>query len=311
MNGLGQHSDVAKNAQLYVMAYGPALIMNALIDNQRKFLNMVGKSYVPMVCQVTGTIVHPFLCYYFVMVKDMNVRGVGIASSITNSFIFVFLLAYTYRIEEIRPALTIPDTRIFKGLVAYFKIGFASALMVCLEWWAFEVMTLLVGIFGMLEQAANVVVFQIVAFLFMIAMGLSQAAGATIGQQIGANNIPKAKEYYRASMAVSGTVIGVIMVIYFCFNRTWFSIFTNSQDVINAAMSVKYLIFFELLPDMWKVYMQGPIRALGLQSKMVPYNLVGYWILNIMVACVLVFVLKIGYSGFWISLLIAQVFITF
>jgi hypothetical protein len=30
-----------------------------------------------------------------------------------------------------------------KGLIQYFKLGIPSTGMLCLEWWAFEIMTLL------------------------------------------------------------------------------------------------------------------------------------------------------------------------
>lgn len=54
--------------------------------------------------------------------------------------------------------------------------------MLMLEWWAYEVMTLLSGYIGVNEQASQVVIMNIIALLFMIALGLNQAASATIGQ---------------------------------------------------------------------------------------------------------------------------------
>lgn len=54
-------------------------------------------------------------------------------------------------------------------------------MMLCLEWWAFEVICIMVGYIGVNEQAANVIIFQIVALLFMIALGFSQASCSMIG----------------------------------------------------------------------------------------------------------------------------------
>jgi MATE family multidrug resistance protein len=46
----------------------------------------------------------------------------------------------------------------FKGLGNYLKIGIPSAMMLCLEWWAFEIIHIMVGYIGVDEQAANVVI---------------------------------------------------------------------------------------------------------------------------------------------------------
>jgi Na+-driven multidrug efflux pump len=86
------------------MAFTPGLILLGLIDNQRRFLNMIGKSHVPMICQCAGTFLHIFLCYYFVWIKELRITGVGIAGSISNGLTFFFLLLYTYCLEELREA---------------------------------------------------------------------------------------------------------------------------------------------------------------------------------------------------------------
>lgn len=55
--------------------------------------------------------------------------------------------------------------------------------------------------------------------------------------------------------------------------------------------------------------MQGPIKALGLQAKVVPYNLVAYWIINFSFAILFAFVFNWGYAGIWIAMIMAQLFI--
>jgi MATE family multidrug resistance protein len=65
------------------------------------------------------------------------------------------------------------------------SLGIPSAMMLCLEWWAFEVMTLLAGYIGVDEMAAQVIIMNVLALVFMIAVGLQQAATCLIGQQIG------------------------------------------------------------------------------------------------------------------------------
>jgi MATE family multidrug resistance protein len=44
----------------------------------------------------------------------------------------------------------LPDKRVIRieGLIQYFKLGIPSAIMLCLEWWAYETMTIISGLIG-------------------------------------------------------------------------------------------------------------------------------------------------------------------
>lgn len=44
-----------------------------------------------------------------------------------------------------------PDSRMFTNIGQYLVLGVPSAAMMCLEWWAYEVMTLMAGYIGVNE----------------------------------------------------------------------------------------------------------------------------------------------------------------
>jgi len=71
------------------------------------------------------------------------------------------------------------------GIADYLKLGIPAALLAILEWWAYELMTVISGYISVTAQASQVVIMNIIALLFMIAIGLNQAAATTIGQKIG------------------------------------------------------------------------------------------------------------------------------
>lgn len=103
---------------------------------------------------------------------DMSIQGVGLASSLSNLIIYISLLNYTTYIPEIKEAVQWPNKQMFRGIIEYLSLGFPSAMMLCLEWWAFEAMTLLTGYIGVDEQAAQIIMFNIIGILFMFALGI-------------------------------------------------------------------------------------------------------------------------------------------
>jgi len=205
--GIGQNAEVSHHAQAYVIAYLPGLILSGMIDSQRRFLNMLGYTKIPMICQTMGQVFHVLLCYIFVWKLEMSITGIGIASSITNLIIFLSLIQFTNWTEDIQEAVQWPDKNTFRGIRQYYALGIPSALMLCLEWWAFEAMSLITGYIGVDEQAAQLLIFNIIGILFMFALGIQQVASSLIGKQIGMNNIRKAKEYHKALNFVAFVII--------------------------------------------------------------------------------------------------------
>ena len=82
----------------------------------------------------------------------------------------------------------------FSGWDEYFKLSVPATVMLCAEWWSFEIMVFLSGKMGVNEQAAVVISLSINTLVFMIPMGMQEAFCALIGNEIGANNPKLAKK---------------------------------------------------------------------------------------------------------------------
>jgi hypothetical protein len=50
----------------------------------------------------------------------------------------------------------LPNSKSFQGLFEYFKIGYSTTIMFCLDWWVFELMVIIVGLFGEINEGDEV-----------------------------------------------------------------------------------------------------------------------------------------------------------
>ena len=107
----------------------------------------------------------------------------------------VMITINTLLIKHIRECVFCPNLESFTGWGGYFRLSIPSTVMTCSEWWAFEIMVILAGILGITEQAVNVILFNIIAVLYMAPVGMQEASCALIGNEIGANNPKLAKKY--------------------------------------------------------------------------------------------------------------------
>jgi Na+-driven multidrug efflux pump len=121
------------------------------IDLHRRFLNSLGKNYVPMACLAIGVFSHQYSSKYFVIDLDMGIQGTGMALVLTNTIIFSLQLFYSsFMMPEIQESVFCIDSRSLNwgGVKSYMKIGGPAIMMSCLDWWVFELMIVISASFG-------------------------------------------------------------------------------------------------------------------------------------------------------------------
>ena len=73
----------------------------------------------------------------------------------------------------------------FKEIGTYLSIGIPGACMICFEWWVFELLAIFSGLMSVEALAAEVVIVNVVGFVFMIPLGTAYAASALVGVFLG------------------------------------------------------------------------------------------------------------------------------
>ena len=114
---------------------------------------MIELTRIPLICQAIGTVIHIGFCLLLVNKFEMGIEGIGYASSISNLSVYVALVMYTSWTPSIQEAVQMPNARTFQGLSEYLALGVPLAMMLCLEWWAFEAMVIMSGYIGVDAQA--------------------------------------------------------------------------------------------------------------------------------------------------------------
>ena len=97
----------------------------------------------------------------------MDIAGIGYACIVTNLVMYAQVTLYSYYItKEVEQS---PVT--IQGIKEQFWLGAPCAVMVSLEWWAYQVMNLMSGYFGVAAQAAQIILTNVSGILFMVSLG--------------------------------------------------------------------------------------------------------------------------------------------
>lgn len=105
------------------------------------------------------------------------------------------------------------DRTCYQELGPYLRIGVMGMLMLCFEWWAFELLAIFTGLLGVKDLAAEVVIINMVTFIFMLPLGISYAASALTGNFLGENKVKVAKTFAALTVVLDVIVTSVIVLV--------------------------------------------------------------------------------------------------
>jgi len=104
--------------------------------------------------------------------------------------------------------------------------------MLCFEWWAFEFLAIFSGYISVAALAAEIVIINIVSFIFMMPLGISFAASSLTGYYVGQGNIKRAKRLAFVIMLLNIILTVFVLAIIVIFNESISRLFTHEEDVV-------------------------------------------------------------------------------
>ena len=200
----GQDELTANAAQSYVTYLLPGMFAMTQFETVRRYLQGMKIFYLTMWIQFTTMILHCLWCYIFVFNTNLGLVGASISTCITYFLNFIIVtVILSYKEDIVHPeSWHFFNKDSFRSFCEFLKYGIPSTLMLCFEWWCFEVLSLLAGMLSVNELAANVVLFNLISFLYHNALGMSFAISNLVGNNIGSQKPNTAKRYFITSVFI-------------------------------------------------------------------------------------------------------------
>jgi multidrug resistance protein, MATE family len=143
------------------------------------------------------------------------------------------------------------DWSVLQGIRNYLKIGIPGMLMLCFEWWAFELLAIFSGLLGVNELAAEVVIINMISFIFMLPLGISYSASALTGNYIGEGKIDLAKKFAQTVVIFDIILTSIIVWVLKVNQDSVTSLFTKEPEVVsifkNTIWTLLIYIWFDTI----------------------------------------------------------------
>ncbi|XP_048429025.1 protein DETOXIFICATION 12-like isoform X2 [Pyrus x bretschneideri] len=187
---MGQDPVISREAGKFTIWLLPALFAYATLQPLIRYFQ-TQSLVIPMLISSCATLLfHIPLCWLLVFKSGLNNLGGALAISISY-WVNVILLALYMKFSDACSKTRVPiSVEIFHGIGEFFRFAIPSAIMICLEWWSFELLILLSGLLPnpALETSVLSVCLQTISTLYAIPYGFGAAASTRVSNELGAGN---------------------------------------------------------------------------------------------------------------------------
>ncbi|SCW44303.1 putative efflux protein, MATE family [Ruminococcaceae bacterium YRB3002] len=307
LKALGVPDEVYDMALTYlriVVAGFPALL---LYNFEAAIFRSRGDTKTPLVCLVVSGIVNVGLNLLLVIVFDMSVAGVAIATVISSvlsgAMLFVIMLKGNETFKVSLKEMTI-DTRL---LVKILKIGLPAGIQGSMFSIANIIIQSAVNSLGPDVMAASSAAFNIEIISYYIVNAFGQATTTFIGQNYGAGNIPRCRRVFRLSLLMDSSVTVAVSALILLFGRQLLSLFNTEPEVIDLGMiRLIAIVGFEIINGLVDS-VSGAMRGFGRSLPPAVLSIIGIcglrvaWVYTVFAANPTFTVLMAAYPLSWVA----------
>ncbi|XP_078536020.1 multidrug and toxin extrusion protein 1-like isoform X2 [Lissotriton helveticus] len=304
-----QDPEVARLAQTYVLIFIPALPANFLFALQTKYLQNQGIILPQIFTALAANIVNIVINYVFLFVLHLGVRGSALANTISQISLSTFLFLYI-RIRKLH-VLTWGgwSWECLQEWGPFTSLAVPSMLILCFEWWIYEIGNLVAGLISVTELGAQSVMYQICTVAYMLPYGLSVAASVRVGNALGAGNEEQAKRSALVALYCTVFFIVVDTIALAGLRNTVALLFTNDKAIRDlTARTLSVYIVFHIFESI-ACAANGVLRGSGKQLMGAVVFAVGYYLIGLPVGAALMFSAKLGIVGFWTGMVVCGLFL--
>ncbi|KAL6894423.1 hypothetical protein ACP4OV_008521 [Aristida adscensionis] len=307
---LGQDPTISAHAAAYAAYALPDLAALAVLQPLRVYLRSQGITKPMAACSAIAVVLHVPLNVILVFGLGLGVRGVAAAQALTNTNMVLFLLAY------VRWARCCEDTwkgwarpaAVAGGLPGLVGLAVPSCVGVCLEWWWYEVVTVLAGYLPNPAAAVGAagVLIQTTSLMYTVPMALAACVSTRVGNELGAGRPRRARTAALVALWCA-LVIGAVHAAWTAaLSRRWVRLFTAEESVVRLASAAMPILGLCELGNCPQTTGCGVLRGTARPAVGARINLLSFYLVGTPVAVYLAFGAGAGFRGLWYGLLSAQ-----
>ncbi|CAI6002822.1 unnamed protein product [Closterium sp. NIES-65] len=312
----GQDHAIASGAALYIAWEIPGLVASAAFLPITKFMQVQGVTLPLTVISLVSLLFLSLASYLFIHTFALGFTGAAMALSLTLLFQLLLALLYLALLDSSHQLLSRcwrgwSLALCFSGWSPYLTVAVPSCAMICLEWWFFEIVTLVSGLLPnpAVNVAAMTISLQTAGFCFMFSLAFGIAASVRVSNALGAKSPAAARRAVGVAMGIS-VLLSALIAFFLLFIRDFLILFFTGAAAPDVAALVRTLMPFLIVSQpglCLPTILSGVLRGSGQQAVGTGVNGFTFYAIALPLAYALAFYpFHLGVSGLWLSIIVGE-----
>ncbi|KAF8040336.1 hypothetical protein BT93_B2539 [Corymbia citriodora subsp. variegata] len=301
---MGQDPLISHEAGRFIVWLVPALLAYAALQPLVRYFQTQSLTTPMLIGSCTTLCLHVPLCWILVFKSELHNLGAALALGISYWLNVIFLGLYMTFSSACQKTRAPASMEIFQGIQEFFRFAVPSAVMLCLEWWSFELLILLSGLLPnpQLETSVLSVCLSTISTLYTIPFGVGAAGSTRVSNELGAGNAQAARVAVYAVMLIAITETSFVSTILFATRKVFGYTFSNEKEVVDYVTKMAPLVCLSVIIDSFQGVLSGVARGCGWQHVGAYVNLGAFYLCGIPVAATLAFWVGLRGVGLWIGI---------
>ncbi|XP_012680586.2 multidrug and toxin extrusion protein 1 [Clupea harengus] len=301
---LWQEPEVARIAQLYLMAYLPAVPAMFLHSLMVSYLQNQGIILPQMYTAAVANVINIAINYILIFQMELGVKGSAVANSLSQIIVCLLLFGYIHWKKLHLKTWGGWSNASLQEWGSFMRLAIPSTLMTCFEWWVYEIGGLLTGMLGGVDLAAQHVMGELGTISYMLPLGVSVAVVVRVGNALGEGNETRALITCKVALVLVG-VQAVLQAIVIAPTKSFVAyIFTSDESIVEiVSMNLTVFIFLQFVDGLLCVS-TGILVGSGKQKIAAVSNLICYYCIGLPVSIALMFKADLRVLGLWLGMFI-------
>ncbi|XP_022615467.1 multidrug and toxin extrusion protein 1-like [Seriola dumerili] len=297
-----QEPEVARLAQMYVKIFMPALPATFMYSLETKYLQNQGIIWPQVITGFVVNLLNALINYVVLHALKLGVAGSAVANTISQFAMAGILYAYIMWRGLHKATWGGWSKECMQNWGSFIHLAIPGMVMLCVEWWTYEIGAFLAGLISEVELGAQSVVYQLANIAYMFPIGFSVAGSVRVGNALGAGETEQAKLSAKMSMFCSGSVSICLAVLIASLKGHISYIFTYDEQIRERVADVISFYAPVILLDAISGATSGIIQGAGKQRVGAICNTLGYYGIGFPIGVPLMFAAKLGIKGLWMGL---------
>ncbi|EOY28679.1 MATE efflux family protein [Theobroma cacao] len=298
---LGESPTIASAAAVFTYGLIPQIFAYAANFPIQKFLQAQSIVFPSACISAAALALHLLMSWLAIFKLGWGLLGASLVLSLSWWIVVAAQFVYIVMTEKCKHTWTGFSLQAFSGLWDFLKLSVASAVMLCLETWYYQIIVLIAGLLKNAEIALDAlsICMTICGWAYMIAVGFNAAASVRVSNELGAGH-PKSAAFSVVIVTSSSFIIAAIFaILVLVLRRVMSYAFTSGSTVADAVSELSPYLAISVLLNGIQPVLTGVAVGCGWQAFVAYVNVGCFYFVGIPLGCVLGFKFDFGAKGIW------------